>query len=495
MGYLVGIDLGTSSAKVLINDIQGKKIALWQVEYDIDIPIYSWAEQDPNVWMESVTTAVKSAINKAGINPEEIKGIGFSGQMHGLVALDKEYKVIRPAIIWADQRTQKEVDEIYEIIGEDRVKELTLNPIATGFLVSSLYWMKKHEPEDFSRIHKVMLPKDYIRFKLTGEIGTDFSDASGTLIFSVKERTWCKEMTEKLGFDADWFPTCYESCKVAGQVTKEAAEKTGFTPGTPVVFGGADQPMQAIGNAAIKQGYVSCNIGTASQLSTPLKQPIFDPAFRTQTFCHAGDNLWFIQGATLNGGSALKWFKQKVVEESSYDVMTDRAKNIAPGSDGLIFLPYLSGERTPHLDSYARGVFFGLGLGHDKRHMTKAIMEGVVYSLRDSLVIFEALGIKTDALIASGGGEKSKLWLQIQADIFNKPVYTTDVTEEACLGAAIVAGVGVGVYESIEKACDRLIKFNQQVTEPIAQNVSVYNEKYEIFRELYQINKDVFKKL
>ena len=495
MGYLLGIDLGTSSVKVLLTDLAGKTIAFSQVGYEISIPKSGWAEQDPEMWWSATVEALRETLHKSGAETEKILGIGFSGQMHGLVTMDKEFKAIRPAIIWADQRTKSQIDEIYNTVGKNEIVRLTLNPLATGFLISSLLWMKQNEQDNFNKIYKVILPKDYIRYKLTGKIGTDTTDASATLAFNTCEKKWSEEIISRLDLDMNIFPEIGEPYHIAGEVEQKAALETGLNVGTPVVFGGADQPMQAVGNGIIEPGFISSNIGTASQVSTPVDKPLFDEKLRTNTFCHALSNLWNIQGSSLNGGIALKWLKDKVLSVDDYKTINEEAMSVKAVSDGLIFLPYLSGERTPHFDPYARGVFFGLTLNHERKHMIRAVMEGVVYSLRDSLEIFKSLNIDVKKVIASGGGTKSKVWLQLQADIFNSPVYTTNGEEQACLGAAIMAGIGVGAYKTVHEACSNIIKLNDDVTLPIKENVEIYNQYYEVFKEIYYQNKDLFRKL
>lgn len=495
MGCLLGIDLGTSSVKVLITDFVGNTIAFSQVGYEISIPKYGWAEQDPEVWWGATVKALRLALYESGVEAAKISGIGFSGQMHGLVAIDKEFKAIRPAIIWADQRTQNQVEEIYNIIGKNQIAKLTLNPLATGFLIASLLWMKQNEQDYFNRINKVILPKDYIRYKLTGMIGTDTTDASATLAFNTCEKKWCEEIILSLGLNINIFPKLGEPYDIAGQVTHSAAYETGLNINTPVVFGGADQPMQAVGNGIVEPGLVASNIGTASQLSTPIEKPLYDIKLRTNTFCHAQKNMWNIQGSSLNGGLALKWLKDKVLKVDDFKMFDEEAMSVDAGSEGLIFLPYLTGERTPHFDPAARGVFFGLTLKQERKHLIRAVMEGVVYSLRDSLEIFKSLNIKVEKVVASGGGAKSKVWLQMQADILKNPVYTTNIKEQACLGAAIMAGVGVGVYKTIHEACSTIIKISNDVTLPKKQNVEIYDRQYEVFKEIYLRNSDLFRKI
>lgn len=493
MEYIAGIDLGTSSVKILIADRTGKQIALAQKEYEIMIPNVGWAEQSPQLWWDCTVDVIQQAIQASGIRPSQIKSIGFSGQMHGLVALDERQEPVRPAIIWMDGRTQPQLDMIQKTAGFDFVAKETLNHPSTGFLLSSLLWVKQNEPQKYEKIKWVMLPKDYIRMRLTGTIGTDFTDASGTLAYSVQNYEWSSALLHALELDSSLFPPVFAPYDVAGKVTTDAAQETGFASGTIVAFGGADQPMQSIGNGIVQEGIMACNIGTASQLSTPMCKPLYDHKQRTQTFCHAEKGLWFIQGASLNGGSALSWMRNKLLESSkSFAALDAEAALIPPGSDGLLFLSYLNGERTPYMDPFARGVLFGMTTKHTQGHLMRATMEGVVYSLYDSLEIFTELGMKPESLIASGGGAKSDIWRQIQADILQLPVYTTQTKEEACLGAAIMGGIAVGFYRDIHDACTQIVHLDPIPTIPNAANKYIYQHFHGIYRELYLRNKDLF---
>lgn len=491
----MGIDLGTSSVKTIIIDTDGNIKAVAQKEYGINIPREGYAEQQPEVWWESTVNTIRNALTSSGIEKSQLKGIGLSGQMHGMVLIDKNLDVIRPAIIWCDQRSKSEVLEIYEKIGKEELGRLTLNPVAAGFQVSSLLWVKKNEPENYKRTHKVLLPKDYIRLRLTGEIGTDITDASSTLAFNTSARKWSKKIIEALGLDLDKYPFCKNPFDIAGIVTREVSGETGLAPGIPVAFGGGDQPMQAVGNGIVSPGIVSSTIGTGGQIFTPIDKPLYDKELRTHTFCNAVPGTWNIMGASLCAGLSLKWLKENILQETDFNSMGRKAEMIPAGSEGLIFLPYLTGERTPHMDPHARGVFFGLTLKHTRAHMIRAVMEGVVFSLRDSMEIFRSLGVKMDKIIASGGGARSRLWLQIQADVFGKEVYKTNSVEQACMGAAIMAGVGTGIYPSIDEACRQLISYDSEPVLPDKEKMKTYNYYYSIFKELYFNNKNSFKKM
>lgn len=489
MDYLMGIDLGTSSVKTIIMDLDGNVAALGQENYDIQIPSAGYAEQDIELLWEAAAKTIKQAITNGRINSSDIKGIGFSGQMHGLVLLDKEMKPIRPMIIWADQRANRQINNIYNIIGRDEFRKITLNSLSPGFFLCSLMWVRDNEPQNYNKAYKAVLPKDYIRYKLCGELATDVTDASATLAFDGAKRCWAFDIIDKIGIDISLFPEHGEAYQIAGETIKECAEKTGLRCRIPVVYGGGDAIMQSVGNGIIKPGVISSNIGTAGQLTSAVASPVFDKQYRTNTFCHSKEDLWIIYGAHLNGGIVLKWLRNNYFPQFTFREFDKAASEIPAGSEGILFLPYLSGERTPYHDPFAKGILYGMTLNHNYKHMIRAAMEGVIFSLRLSLEIFKELNIPIEQVVASGGGAKSSVWIQMQADIFNKDIYTVSSDEAACTGAAIVAGVGVEIYKSIEQACFRIVKYNQAVTLPNLKNVKVYDEAFEKFKMLYQNNK------
>jgi len=488
----MGIDLGTSSVKALIMDTDGNMVGLGQEGYDVQTPSSGYAEQDIELLWKATERVIKQAIANAGINPSDIKSIGLSGQMHGLVLLDKHIKPIRPVIIWADQRTKQQIDDIYSIIGMNEFRKVTLNSLSTGFFICSLMWIRENEPESYNKVYKAVLPKDYIRYKLCGELATDVTDASSTVIFDTAKRCWAFELIERIEINPNLFPKHFEAYQVAGEVTQECAEITGLRSQTPVVYGGGDSLMHSVGNGIIKPGIISANIGTAGQLSSAANYPVFDKQFRTNSFCHAQDDLWIIFGGHLNGGIVLKWLRDNYFPHLSYIEFSGVAEEISSGSDGAIFLPYLSGERTPYQDPFAKGIYFGMTLRHSYKHMIRAAMEGVVLSLRLTLEIFRELNIPIERIAASGGGAKSSTWLQMQADIFNAPIYTLAGKEEACTGAAIMAGVGINIFESVEQACSHIVKYNQKITLPNLENIKVYDEAFERYKLLYLNNKNLF---
>ncbi|SHF27510.1 xylulokinase [Caldanaerobius fijiensis DSM 17918] len=502
MGYLVGIDIGTSGTKTVLFDVNGNTIASSTVEYDMFQPEIGWAEQDPEDWWRATCQSLNNVIKKSGIKPEDIKGVGLSGQMHGAVLLDKEGNVLRSAIIWCDQRSSDECDEITDIIGYDRLIEIAANPALTGFTAPKVMWVKKHQPEIFEKIAHILLPKDYIRYKLTGEFATEVSDASGTLFLNVRERKWSKEIVEKLGLNMEWLPVVYESQVISGKVCKKAAELTGLKEGTPVVGGGGDQAAGAVGNGIVKKGLVSSTIGTSGVVFAYTDKVTIDPEGRVHTFCHAIPDTWHVMGVTQGAGLSLKWFRDNFgFEEKTLGMLTDtdpyvymdkEAEQAEPGCGGLIYLPYLMGERTPHLDPYAKGVFFGLTAKHRRHEVIRSILEGVVFSLRDCLEIIKGMGIPVEEVRASGGGGKSKLWRQIQADVFRTSIVTINSAEGPALGVAILAGVGTGIYANVSEACDAIIK-RVNVQYPDEKVSGVYEKNYKLYTQLYPALKNLYR--
>jgi xylulokinase len=490
-GYLLGIDIGTSGTKAVVIDTAGKIHGLAQRSYGIDSPRPDWAEQDPDVYWQSTVETVREAAAQCG-SAGSVEAIGFSGQMHGTVLVTGEGKPLRPAIIWCDRRTTEEVSEICEVVGRERLARLTCNPVAVGFMAASLVWLNKHEPQVLSSAAAVMLPKDYVRLKMTGQVATDASDASSTLLFDTANRRWSREMMDLLGLPASLFPPCAESPEVAGHLTKDSAAALGLPHGIPVAYGGGDQPIQAVGNAVIAPGTASSTIGTGGQFFTPVTEPFYDPRLRTHTFCHAVPGVWNVMGASLCAGMALDWFRRALAPESSFDDLCAEAAEVPAGADGLIFLPYLIGERTPHMDPHAAGVLFGLRPLHTRGHIVRAIMEGVTFALRDSLEIIRSLGINMTEVIASGGGSESSLWMQMQADVFRLPVRRSLATQQAAVGAALVGGVAAGIYDTVSNACAAAVKIEGTPVLPDERTSVAYEKNYEIFRELYPANRRLF---
>ena len=491
MKYAAGIDLGTTSTKTAIMDMQGRILGIGRGSYDLHIPKPSWAEQEPEKWWSAVKLSLKEACADAGISASEIDGIGFSGQMHGLVALDQDREPVCPAIIHLDQRSGRLLPRIHELAG-DLMKEELLNRPAAGMLISSLCWLKENEPGIFRRIRYVMSPKDYIRYRLCGEIGTDVSDASATLAFSVKNREWCAPLFERLQLRGDIWPSVHESSEIAGNVSRRASAETGLSTKTILVYGAGDSLAAMTGCAVIDKGILACNIGTSSQLVFVSDQPVFDPKFRIQTWCHALPERWALQSGTLNGGSTLNWLRGKVLKSGRpFSELDEEAGEIPAGADGLFFLPYLAGERTPYNDPNASGSFSGLRMHHEQAHLVRAVMEGVMFNLKECLCILDGLQVKPQFLISSGGAARGRTWRQIQADMLEMPVHTTKVEEEACQGAAILAAVGAGCYSTVQEACRNTVSMSEEVIEPVPENGKLYREKLHTFRELYLRTKDL----
>lgn len=502
MPYLLGIDIGTSGTKTLLVDTDGNKVASATVEYPLHTPHPMWAEQNPADWWEAVQFGIRYVLKESKINPAEIAGIGLSGQMHGSVFLDEGNQVIRPAILWCDQRTAEQCEWITRRATEQVVHAETLNPVLTGFTAPKIVWLQQKEPQAWARVKKILLPKDYIRFMLTGEFATEVSDASGTSLLNVTKRQWSEPMMQACNVTADMLPKVYESPEVSGKISAQAAGLTGLKEGTPVVGGGGDQAAGAVGNGIVEEGIASCSVGTSGVLFAHMKQPNTDKLLRTHTFCAAVPGEWHVMGVQLSSGGSLRWFRDalgegekavaKAMRVDPYQLLTHEALAAPVGCEGLIFLPYLTGERCPHPDPYARGVFFGLTLRHDKASMARAVLEGVAYGLRDSLEIFQEMGVNPTQIRLSGGGARSDVWRQIQADIYNRECVTINMDEGPAFGVALLAGVGVGLYSSVPAACAATIKVVDRVP-PVAAHAAVYARYYPIFRKLYDDLKDDFK--
>ena len=483
--FMLGIDLGTSSAKALIVGADGQLMGISSREYDILIPHPGWAEQDPQTWFQAVTQAIREALYKAKLPPQEIAAIGFSGQMHGTVCLDQYGKVLRQAIIWADQRSQTQVTFVDQTIGKDKLGQWTGNPLATGFMLPSWLWLRENRPAEAKATTCLLLPKDYLRYAFTGEIGSEPSDASSTLLFDTANRQWCLPLLERLDISPSLLPSIHESTQVAGGLTRSIAEATDLIPGIPVVFGGSDQACQAIGHGIIDPSVMSSTIGTGGQLFAPLSIPRYDPELRLHLFCHALPQLWHLESAILSAGLALKWLRDHLKLAGSYQELADLAAQSPPGSEGLIFTPYLLGERTPHMDPQACATFMGLSFNHTRAHLIRTVMEGVVFALRQGLEIMQNLGVDPEKIVASGGATAHPLWLQLQADIFNRPIYRSTTSEAAAFGAALLAGVGAGFFPNIQAACQQVIAFHEDPVQPDPQTVSLYATCYSTFCQLY----------
>ncbi|MDR1924052.1 MAG: xylulokinase [Planctomycetaceae bacterium] len=501
MSVYLGIDIGTSGTKTLAIDGKGKILASNLQDYPCYAPKPLWSEQDPDDWWQATIKSVRNVLRIGKIKPREVKAIGLSGQMHGSVFLDKNNKVIRKAILWNDQRTIKECGEITSAAGgQNELIKLVANPALTGFTAPKILWLRNNEPRNFDKLRKVLLPKDEIRRRLTGEFATEVSDASGMLLLDVVKRNWSLDLLTKLKLDRDLLGKIYESEDVTGNLTSEAAQLLGLTTDCVVVGGAGDCAAGAIGNGIVNEGILSTSIGTSGVMFVYSDEVKIDPLGRVHTFCHAVRGKWHLMGVTLAAGGSLQWLRNTLNFSSPkktkdvYDLMTFEAEKTSSGSDGLYFLPYLSGERTPHADPYARGCFVGLTLAHGRGHLVRSVMEGVTYSLRDSLEIFESLNIPVKQIRASGGGSKSQLWRQIQADIFGQKVVTINSEEGPAFGVALLAAVGAGEFKNIQEACKAAIKIVKE-TKPDSKVKKIYDQGMLIYQDLYRSLKDNFKKM
>jgi xylulokinase len=483
--YLVGIDIGTSSTKSVLIDRDGRVLASAGKEYPLASPQPGWAEQNPADWLNAALTTVRRVVVESGVHPEEIAGIGLAGQMHSLVCLDERGQALRPAILWADRRTGVEVSLLEREIGLHHLAEWTGNPAAAGFMLPSWLWLRANEPEIAAGTRMLLLPKDEVRYRLTGELGTEASDASSTLLFDPHTLCWRTEILEMAGLSPDRLPNVFPSASVAGGLLPEMAAACGLPAGTPVVYGGSDQSMAALGQGVIEPGTVLCTIGTGGQLFVPLASPVHDPLLRLHLFCHAPVGRWHLLGAILSAGLSLRWVRDQLWPGSDYDLLTALASPAAAAEEGLFFLPHLAGERTPHMDSKVRAAFVGLDLRHGQANIVRAVMEGVVFALRQGLDLIQSLDVPEGKLITAGGSTRSPLWVRLQADIFNRPIYTSATVESTALGAALLAGIGAGVYSDFEDAIRQGIVPAQGPYLPDPTRAAMYADAFERYKRLY----------
>lgn len=504
MAYLLGIDIGTSGTKTVLFSEFGNAIASDTIEYPLYQLQNGYAEQEPLDWWNAVIGTIKNVLAKSGINSDDIKGVGLSGQMHGLVMLDEDGQVLRRSIIWCDSRTSKECEEITSKIGADNLISITANPALEGFTAGKILWVKNHEPQIYEKCKHILLPKDYIRYKLTGEFATEVSDASGMQLLDISKRVWSDEVLKKLDIDKSLLGKVYESQVVTGQITKSIAKLTGLKEGTIVVGGAGDNAAAAVGTGVVQDGKAFTTIGTSGVVYAHTSKLQIDSKGRVHTFCCAVPNSWHIMGVTQSAGLSLKWFRDnfcneeiltaKSMEVDPYYLMDKEVESVEIGCNKLIYLPYLMGERTPHLDVNARGVFFGLSAIHTKKDLLRAVMEGVAFSQRDCMEVIKEMNINFTQMLACGGGGSSSIWRQMLADVYDLPVNTLQNKEGAALGAAILAGVGAGVYDSVVQACDNIIKINNTQNQ-ISENVLKYDKYYNLYKEIYPSLKKQFKML
>ncbi|MCZ8512082.1 xylulokinase [Paenibacillus filicis] len=503
MTYYLGIDLGTSAVKCILVDAGGTVKGSLSLEYPLLQPQPGWAEQHPEDWWNGTAACIRQLLERSGISGDEVSGIGLSGQMHGSVFLDKELNVVRPALLWCDQRTAAECAWIEETIGAEELGRLTGNKALTGFTAPKAVWLRNHEPEHFRRTAHLMLPKDYVRLKLTGAFGMDLADASGTLLLDVANRRWSTEVLERLGIPAEWLPPLYESNDIAGHVQPAAAALTGLAAGTPVVAGGGDQACGAVGVGVVREGIASVALGTSGVVFVHDDTYQADADCRLHSFCHGVPGNWHRMGVMLAAGGSFQWWRNHFAFEELqqaqtegrdvYEYLTALAEQAPIGSEGLLFLPYLTGERTPHPDPKARGGFIGLNLRHTKAHLTRSVLEGITFGLRDSMELVKASGIVIQELRVSGGGARSRFWRQMIADIFGLPVVTVNSTEGPAYGAAVMAASGV-LGRDIPSLCEDWIRIQESI-EPNPAARKRYEAYYAIYRTLYGTLKDTFHQL
>ncbi len=504
MEYLIGIDIGTSGIKSIIIDTNGSILGSDTYELNITIPKPLWAEQNPEDWWKGTVETLKGVIKKTNINPGNIKGIGLSGQMHSLVVIDKNKKVLRPAILWCDNRTTPQRQWITEKVGLENLKNLVSNPPLEGFTAPKIIWIRDNEPDIYEKINKILLAKDYIRYLLTGEIGTEVSDAAGTALFNVKNRVWSDELLKLINIPKEILPKCFESIDIIGKINEKTAELAGLKKGTPVVGGGADNPCSAVGNGIVREGRVQSSIGTSGTVVAHTDTVKVDPKMRLHTFCHTIPKKWYLMGVVLQAGGSLRWFRDTLGNEEieiahskgidPYDIFCQKAEKVSIGSNGLLFLPYLSGERTPHQDGKARGGWIGITLSHQREHLIRAVFEGITFAMRDSIELMKELGVQISQVRVTGGGAKNEFWRKMQADVFNTEVVTLSSQEGPAFGSAILAGAGVGIFSDVADAADKIVK-TQKIYEPNKENAKKYDEFYNIYKELYPALKESYSKI
>lgn len=502
MKYVLGIDLGTTGVKSVLVDSEGKLCDSSVEEYPLITPKPGWVQQDVHLWWQATVKGIKTLFQKTKISPSSIAGIGLTGQMHGSVFLDQDSNVLFPAILWCDQRTAEECNQINEIVGKEKIFQITCNPVLTGFQAPKILWLKNNHPEIYKKVKKVLLPKDYIRFCLTGEFATDVSDASGTSLFDVRKRNWSGEILDSLEIPQNWLPRCFESVEVTARVSKEAEKLTGIPEGVPVVAGAGDQAAGAIGTGITKEKLISISIGTSGVVFAFSDKVFVDPMGRLHTFCHAVPGKWHLMGVMLSAGGAFRWFRDtlgtqeieiaKKSNKDPYEILVSLAEKAAAGCDGVIFLPYLSGERCPYPDPNAKGVFFGLSLKTTKADLVRAVLEGVSFGLRDSIEIMKEIGLPLGGHCrVSGGGGRSIFWTKLLADIIGEKMVRLVSEEGPAYGAALLAGTGVGLFPEIEKTCEMFIKIKDEFDPENSKHI-FYTKIYEVYKGLYKNLKSSF---
>lgn len=490
--FFLGVDISTTATKALLIDSDGQVIAVHSTRYGFETPRPLWSEQHPDLWWDGAQQSIKGVLDRSGVDAAQIGGIGLTGQMHGLVLLDAAGKVLRPAILWNDQRTQAQCDEIHQRIGRGQFIQITGNVALTGFTAPKILWVRDNEPEIYARVAHILLPKDYVRLRLTGKFAMDKADGAGTVLMDLRKRDWSGEVLEALGIPPAWLPRLYEGPQITGVVTPEAAKVTGLRDGTLVVAGGGDQAAQAVGVGVVEPGVVALTVGTSGVVFAVTPTALVEPEGRLHAFCHAVPGRWHFMGVMLSAAGSLQWYRDTLASEMSFDDLLKEAETVPAGSDGLLFLPYLSGERTPHPDPLARGAFIGLTVRHQRAHLTRAVLEGVAYGLKDSFTLIKNAGLgEITQVRASGGGTKSAFWRQILASVLETELITVNTTEGAAFGAGLLAGVGAGAWPDVESACKQSIRpVSSTVPDPI--QMRAYRKGYQLYAELYPALKGTF---
>jgi len=492
VSYFIGVDTSTTATKALLMDEQGSILSIGRSTYGFETPRPLWSEQEPQLWWDATVAAIREAVSSAGVSGTDVRGVGLTGQMHGLVMLDAAGDVLRPAILWNDQRTQTECDEIRQLIGRDHLISITGNDALTGFTAPKILWVANNEPGIFGRTEHILLPKDYVRYRLIGEYATDRAGGSGTILFDLAKRDWSSEVAESLQIPMEWLPQTYEGTAVTGSITAEAAAATGLSEGIPVFGGGGDQAANAVGVGAVSPGIIAMSVGTSGVVFAPTSEPVVEPHGRLHAFCHSIPDTWHLMGVMLSAAGSLQWFRDELTPDKSFPELSKLAGDAPAGSEGLIFLPYLSGERTPHPDPLARGAFVGLTVRHGVSHMARSVMEGVAFGLRDIAELIKSLTDLGEVRI-SGGGASSTTWLQIIADVMDAPVHVVGTSEAAAHGAALLAATGAGAFGSVAEAVDGAVQV-QGHAEP-SSDTSLYNDAYGTYRDLYPALRTSFHEL
>lgn len=494
MNFYLGIDVSTTATKALLIDERGKVLGAQSNSYTYETPIQLWCEQHPDVWWKATTLTIREVIAQTGVDPKDIKGIGLTGQMHGLVLLDEHAQVLRPAILWNDQRTGEECDQIRDRVGKERLVMTTGNDALTSFTLPKILWIQKHEPEIWRRTRQILLPKDYIRFKLSGQYALDKAGGSGTILFDVNTRDWSDSLLQEFNIPRAFLPETYEGTQRTSEISREAAKSTGLLFGTPIFGGGGDQQAGAVGTGAVEEGIISISLGTSGVVVASVDAPHTEHGGRLNTFCHSVEGKWLMMGAMLSAGGSLRWYRDTFFHDRDFDQLLSTLPEVEAGSQGLIFLPYLTGERTPYPDPLARGAFIGMTIRHDARHMTRSVVEGISFGLRDCFELMRESGLKTfNQVRITGGGARSAIWRQILADVLGTEIVMVNSVEGAAYGAALLAACGAGAFSSVEEACRSSIQVVEQ-TQP-GDDTKRYDELYESYHQLYPILKNTFAKL